>query len=322
MPKAMAPHTLPGTTIIRRLVARTIAKQFAKKAEAATAPFQYALSTKAGCECVAHIVQALTDQDANATVVTVDGIGAYDLISRSALLQGLLRMEDGDQILPFARCFYGSPSTYLWEDELGNTQEIPQGEGGEQGDPLMPMLFSLAEHPALEAIQRRLIDGEKLLAYLDDVTVICSPERVRAVVTIIGEELARHAQVSIHHGKTQVWNRGGATPPGVEELTRLARLVKPEAVVWRGDTQLPAAQQGVVILGVPIGSPEFVRQQLEDKSAEQDLLFQRIPLLEDTQACWLLLLMCAATRANFWLRAVCPEHTESLPVMMTTCGGA
>ena len=132
-------------------------------------------------------------------------------------------MEDRDQILPFARCFYGSPSTYLWEDELGNTQEIPQGEGGEQGDPLMPMLFSLAEHPALEAIQRRLINGEKLLAYLDDVTVICSPERVRAVLTIIGEELARHAQVSTHHGKTQVWNRGGGTPPGVEELTRLAR---------------------------------------------------------------------------------------------------
>ena len=67
----------------------------------------------------------------------------------------------------------------------------------------------------------------------------------------------------------------------------------------------------MVILGVPIGSPDFVSQQLEDKSPEQDLSFQRIPLLEDTQACWLLLLMCAATRANFWLRAVYPEHTES-----------
>ena len=68
-------------------------------------------------------------------------------------------MEDGDQVLPFARCFHGSPSTNLWEDELGNTQEIPQGEGREQGDPLMPMLFSLGEHPALEAIQRRLAEG-------------------------------------------------------------------------------------------------------------------------------------------------------------------
>ena len=74
-----------------------------------------------------------------ATVISIDGVGAYDLISCSAMLEGLLRMEDGDQILPFARCFYGRPSTYLWEDEMGATQIIQHGEGGEQGDPLMPM---------------------------------------------------------------------------------------------------------------------------------------------------------------------------------------
>ena len=59
------------------------------------------------------------------------------------------------------------------------------------------------------------------------------------MLTIIGEKPTRHAQVSIHHGKTQVWNRGGAAPPGVEELTR---LVKPEATVWV--IQLPARQPG------------------------------------------------------------------------------
>ena len=41
--------------VLRRLVARTIAKQVIEKVEAATAPFQYALSTKAGCECIAHV---------------------------------------------------------------------------------------------------------------------------------------------------------------------------------------------------------------------------------------------------------------------------
>ena len=61
--------------------------------------------------------------------------------------------ENGNQILPFVRCFYGRTSTYLWENEVGDTQEIPQGEGGEQGDPLMPLLFSLGQHPALEAVQ-------------------------------------------------------------------------------------------------------------------------------------------------------------------------
>ena len=41
--------------VFRRVVARTIAKQFSKRCEAATAPFQFALSTRAGCECVTHL---------------------------------------------------------------------------------------------------------------------------------------------------------------------------------------------------------------------------------------------------------------------------
>ena len=86
--------------IMRRLVARTMAKQIAKKVEKATAPFQYAQTTKAGCECVAHILQTITDKDERATVVSIDGVGAY-LISRNSMMEG---MEDGDQVLPFVRC--------------------------------------------------------------------------------------------------------------------------------------------------------------------------------------------------------------------------
>ena len=281
--------------IIRRLVARTMAKQVAKKAEKATAPFQYALSTKAGCECIAHILQALTDRDANAIVVTVDGVGAYDLISRNAMMEGILKMEDGDQILPFVRCFYGSPSTYLWEDEMGVAQEIPQGE--EQGDPLMPMLFSLGQHAALEAIKRRSRDHEKLFAFLHDLTVVCHPDKVRDVMNIISQELQAHAHISIHH-------------EGVEELTRRARLVKPDAVVWKGDHTLLRQQQGIRVLGAPLGSAEYVQSQLEQKSVEQETLFHRIPQAQDTQASWLLL-MCGATRSNFWLRMVRPDQVQN-----------
>ena len=151
--------------ILRRFVAKTMAKLVSKEAEAATAPFQYALSTKAGCECVAHILQSITDLDPEATVISMDGIGAYDLISRNAMLGGLLRMEKGDQILPFVRCFYGTPSTYLWDDEMGVTQHIHQGERGEQGDPLMLMLFALGRHPALAAPQERLRGNELLFTY-------------------------------------------------------------------------------------------------------------------------------------------------------------
>ena len=49
--------------LLRRLVARTMAQQLEPAIERATAPFQYALTTRAGTECVAHVVQALTDAD-------------------------------------------------------------------------------------------------------------------------------------------------------------------------------------------------------------------------------------------------------------------
>ena len=93
--------------VLRRLIARTIAKQVCSAVESATSPFQFSLSTKAGCECVAHVIQSLTDTNAETTVVSVDGVGAFDLISRNSMLQGLLTLEQGDQILPFVRQFYG-----------------------------------------------------------------------------------------------------------------------------------------------------------------------------------------------------------------------
>ena len=40
---------------LRRAVARTMAEQVSKEVEDATAPFQYALKTKSGCVCFAHL---------------------------------------------------------------------------------------------------------------------------------------------------------------------------------------------------------------------------------------------------------------------------
>ena len=142
--------------VLRRLIARTMAQQIADAVEAATAPFQYALKTKGGCECVAHILQAVTDMDERATIVSVDGLGAFDLVSRKAMLQGLMAVEGGPKLLPFVRTFYGQPSVFLWEDEVGDVHQIHQGEGGEQGDSLMPLLFSLAQHSALAAAHREI----------------------------------------------------------------------------------------------------------------------------------------------------------------------
>ena len=63
------------------------------------------LYTRWGPECVGHAIQALTDPDS--TVLLVDGIRAFDLVSREAMLSGLRNMEGGDKLLPFVVHFHG-----------------------------------------------------------------------------------------------------------------------------------------------------------------------------------------------------------------------
>ena len=217
--------------VFRRLVARTIAQQLGPAIERATSPFQYALSTRAGTECIAHAIQALTDLDPSATVLSIDGIGAFDLVSRQAMLQGLLRVAGGDSALPFVKQFYGAPSSHLWEDQDGVVHTITQAEGGEQGDPLMPALFSLGAHPALLALQAQLQEDERLFAFLDDIYVVCSPDRVNAIFGLLQNALFIHSAIRVHHGKTQVWNRGGVVPTGIEVMEAVARITDPEAIV-------------------------------------------------------------------------------------------
>ena len=158
---------------------------------------------------------------------------------------------------------------------MGNVHHVKQGEGGDQGDPLMPLLFSLGMHSALVAINAKLKEGERLFAFLDDVYVTCTPARVLPVFQLLEAELYNKAHISVHQGKTQIWNRGGHEPSGAVELTRAARQEKPEAVVWRGDPMLSVCNQGLIVLGAPVGQPEFIKARLEEKSHHHQKLVWR-----------------------------------------------
>ena len=62
---------------------------------------------------------------------------------------------------------------------------------------------------------------------------------------------------------------------------------------------LPATQRGLKVLGIPIGEEAFVQRFLENKSTEQQVLFQRIPWVNDPQSAYLLLLMLRFHQGQF-----------------------
>ena len=173
-----------GSTI-RRFVARTLAKQFMEEFEAEYAPFQYALLTRAGTDCVGHLVRAATDH---------------------------CRWDGARSLFPFVRMSYAQPSSYQWFDDQGAAHVVTQAEGGEQGDPLMPLLFSIGIQGALEQVAASLLPGEQLCAFLDDMYLLCDPSRVRFLYALLAAALARVAGIQLHQGKTRARNRARCHP--------------------------------------------------------------------------------------------------------------
>ena len=69
---------------------------------------------------------------------------------------------------------FGQPSTYLWDDDVGEVHVVRQGEGGEQGDPLMPLFALLCgATPCISCSLSEFEGGERLFAFLDDLYIVC-----------------------------------------------------------------------------------------------------------------------------------------------------
>ena len=199
--------------VFRRVVAWTMAQQYT---EAATAPHQYAFKTKAGCETVAHILQVLTDLDPHATVVSVDGVGAFDLISLNSMVEGLRRVVDGEQILPFVSSFCGQLSTYLWEDDGGEVCE-----GGDQSGTLCPC-SSPSAPCSLRSVSPVGTGREALRIPRRFVHRLQTGGCWSRLQPSGGD----HSRIPLHSGKTKVWNRSGVFPSACVALQSAAESVQ------------------------------------------------------------------------------------------------
>ena len=113
--------------------------------------------------------------------------------------------------------------------------------------------------------------------------------------------MRRHVGIQIHCGKTQIW------PRACDVLERVAQAVNPTARVWRG-SMLPEVQQGMKVLGTPLGHPAFVAEHLRfsvTRTTKSSLTTSPSCKICRAQ----LLLHCASARVNSLMRAVSRDST-------------
>ena len=172
-----------------------MAQQCAKIFEEACMPYQYALSTRAGTDCVARVVRLSTELDPKKTLLSIHGIGAFDHIKRKSTA-----------------------------------------------------LYALGQHAALTHVDASLHEGGMLFAFLDDIYILCDPSRVSEIFSSMSNSRSPGWRVSkMNLGQTKVWNRAATRP---EDLDTIG------AEAWRDEG--PEEEQGLVVLGVPVGHSAFV----------------------------------------------------------------
>ena len=93
-------------TVFRRLVAwlGNSGVKWRKFVRRSNSHYQHGQAWSAG-----HAVRAVTDADHSATVLSVDGVGAYDHVLRASMLKKL-EVPKLRQLLPFVRQAYVIPS--------------------------------------------------------------------------------------------------------------------------------------------------------------------------------------------------------------------
>ena len=260
---------------------------------------------RAGAEALAHSLHIEFDLDPSLTVLSVEGVGAFDLISRQAMLAALHGVPDACRALPFVRLFYGSPSEFPWTDGDGAPHSIYQAEGGEQGDPLMPALFALGLAPALRALQAELIPGEPARAFLDDIYTSPVSQAARPSCLIACRSTSSSTRTYTSTLQKPVFG----TPAAPRRPHSRARQARNQPG-WG----MPASQQPNVVSkfwGTPLGTDEFVAAHLDSLSAQHRTFLEPLPRLPDLQVAWLMLLYCACPRAQYVLRILPPAFTAA-----------
>ena len=160
----------------------------------------------------------------------------------------------------------------------------------------MPLLFAFGQHGALQGVQNTLETTERLLAFLDDVYTVSPLSKCICTAT--------RTSGRSRCGMPAVFTQGLATPfkPSPQVQGALSQCRKD--LDWSRMKKVSRCSELRWDMRI---SWRLIFTWFGKK---HQTLLERIPVLQDIQSAWTLLLHSASSRANYQLRVVRPELTE------------
>ena len=272
---------------IRRLTAKVLCLQKKESFAAYFSPLQHGVAIEGGSELLLHHLSVLAEAHPDWVVLKTDLKNAFNSVERSHLLPEVAKIFP--DIYRHVHQMYAEFSPLVFNDGH-NAHLLQSQEGVHQGDPLGPMLFSVALHPYLVDLQESH-PSTRVLAYLDDMFFIGPLDDVITCLDDVESSLKKIG-LNIAIEKCELFCNGLTTPPC---LNRAIRVVS----------------SGIDILGIPFGQQQYVTESCLDIAKSGQSLCEQISSLNDPQSGMLLLRYCHVPRINHMARSVCPTQLRS-----------
>eukprot|EP00223_Ostreococcus_mediterraneus_P002554 CAMPEP_0179605500 /NCGR_PEP_ID=MMETSP0930-20121108/946_1 /TAXON_ID=548131 ORGANISM="Ostreococcus mediterraneus, Strain clade-D-RCC1621" /NCGR_SAMPLE_ID=MMETSP0930 /ASSEMBLY_ACC=CAM_ASM_000580 /LENGTH=1456 /DNA_ID=CAMNT_0021473917 /DNA_START=3513 /DNA_END=7884 /DNA_ORIENTATION=- len=221
---------------------------------------QLAVGVRGGTQTAGIIIHALRDANAGHATLQLDVKNAFNELDRNAMLCAARRF--GPSLYGFAAALYGNGKQDLAYFLDGADVETIECETGvTQGCGLGTLLFALAFHERiiaeLEADQaKELPDREfkdiMICAYADDAAITGPSTQILAFAERLAQRLEKEAALTV---KEHIFH-----PP--QNVERQTKLYGEEGNLAGRLSGFRIATEGIVFAGNPIGSIEFVNNEV------------------------------------------------------------
>lgn len=208
--------------------------------------FQYGINSKGGAQHVPTLIN-IRERPGD-VIIKTDVTNAYGSVSRNSIFQALQAQDSKfSPLVDYVAAIYGRPNLLLLR---GNHIQLAH-TGILQGDPMAPLLFCMAIHSVIEAAKEQIPNGN-IYAFIDDVTIVGDPIEAVAATQVLLDGFASLG-MKINFGK----NKSKMYAP------RDVSVVLPPSL-----QEMEIVHDGLVVLGTPIGTPDFVDSFVNEKVTE------------------------------------------------------